>query len=68
MKMLTLKPSIFSFDTCKEFADDYKICETDLVITNKDFYDHFFVHLRLTRHRLSQAHSGSGQASDRVVE
>ena len=35
MKELSIKPEIFSFDTCKEFCEAYQIGEGDLIITNQ---------------------------------
>lgn len=42
MKQLMLKPTIYKYDTCKEFADEFHIEKGDLVITNEYIYEPFF--------------------------
>lgn len=41
MKQLMLKPTIYKYDTCKEFADEFHIEKGDLVITNEYIYEPF---------------------------
>ena len=45
MKELSIKPEIFSFDTCKEFCAEYKIGEGDLIITNEYIFNPYFTDL-----------------------
>lgn len=68
MKMLSLKPSVFMFKTCKDFADEYKIGESDLVITNKYIYDPFFGKMGLKCRVLYQEEYGLGEPSDEMAE
>ncbi len=68
MKMLTLKPSVFLFETCKEFAEAYEIKESDLVITNKYIYDPVFGSMGLKCHVLYQEEYGMGEPSDEMAE
>ncbi|MDR1744245.1 MAG: 4-hydroxybutyrate dehydrogenase [Planctomycetota bacterium] len=68
MKMLSLKPSVFLFNTCGEFADEYKINENDLVITNKYIYDPYFGKMGLKCHVLYQEEYGLGEPSDEMAE
>ena len=41
MKALELKPTIYLFDTIKEFAADFELNERDLVLTNRWIFDPF---------------------------
>ena len=68
MKMLSLKPSVFLFNTCKEFAEAYEIKDTDLVITNKYIYDPYFGKMGLKCHVLYQEEYGMGEPSDEMAE
>lgn len=68
MKMLSIKPSVFLYDTCKAFAEAYEIKDTDLVITNKYIYDPFFGKMGLKCHVLYQEEYGMGEPSDEMAE
>ena len=68
MKQLMLKPSIYRYATSKEFAEDFKIGEGDLVITNAYIYDPFFGDLGLKCDVLYQEKYGAGEPSDDMVE
>lgn len=68
MKMLSIKPTIVCFDTCKAFVDEYDIKDTDLVITNKYIYDPYFGKMGLKCHVLYQEEYGLGEPSDEMAE
>ncbi len=42
MQELMLKPTIFKYDTAKEFVDEFKPGKGDLVITNEYIYNPYF--------------------------
>ncbi len=68
MKLLTIKPTVSLFQTCQDFADNYKLAETDLVITNKYIYDPYFGKMGLKCHVLYQEEYGLGEPSDEMAE
>ena len=35
---LQLKPTLYTYDTCKDFVEDLKIGKGDLIITNQYIY------------------------------
>lgn len=68
MQNLVIRPSIFSFDTAKEFAEEFQIGKGDLVITNQYIYDPFFGPLNLKCDVMFQEKYGAGEPSDDMVE
>ena len=68
MQELMVKPTIFSFDTAKEFAAEFKMGEGDLVITNQYIYDPYFGELNLGCDVIFQEKYGAGEPSDDMVE
>ena len=40
--ILMIKPTIYKYDTCKKFAEEFHIEKGDLVITNEYIYEPFF--------------------------
>ena len=47
MQELMLKPTIFKYDTVKEFVDEFKPGKGDLVITNEYIYNPYFGQMNL---------------------
>ncbi len=68
MKMFSVKPEIFKYDTCKEFAEEFQIGKGDLVISNEYIYQPYFGSLGLECDTLFQEKYGSGEPSDDMVE
>ena len=68
MKQLMLKPSIYKFDTCAEFAKEFAIGKDDLVITNKYIFDPAFGDLGLECDVIYQENYGAGEPSDDMAE
>lgn len=65
---LQLKPTICSYDTCDEFAEDLQIGTDDLIITNQYIFDPNFKELHLPCHVLFQEKYGMGEPSDEMAE
>ena len=42
------KPELHSFNSCQEFADEFRLCETDLILTNEYIYQPYFPALHRT--------------------
>ena len=68
MKEIMLKPSVFTFDTAKEFAEEFGIGKGDLVISNEYIYMPFFGELNLECEVLYQEKYGMGEPTDQMVE
>jgi len=68
MRQLSLKPQIFKYDRCAEFADEFSVGKGDLIITNEFIYKPFFDSLSLEADVLYQEHYGSGEPSDEMAE
>lgn len=65
---LQLKPTIYSYDTCREFVEDLQVGADDLIITNQYIFDPNFKDLGLTCHVLFQEKYGMGEPSDEMAE
>lgn len=68
MKQLAIRPEIFSYDNCKQFAEDFALGKGDLVISNEYIYEPFFGKLGLECDVLFQERYGSGEPSDAMAE
>lgn len=49
---LQLKPTIYSYDTCRDFASDFHLGAGDLIITNQYIFEPNFKALNLPCHFL----------------
>lgn len=65
---LQLKPTIYSYDTCREFVEDLQVGADDLIVTNQYIFDPNFKDLDLTCHVLFQEKYGMGEPSDEMAE
>lgn len=65
---LQLKPTIYSYDTCREFVEDLQVGADDLIITNQYIFDPNFKDLGLTCYVLFQEKYGMGEPSDEMAE
>jgi 4-hydroxybutyrate dehydrogenase len=63
-----LKPSIYKFATCKDFSEEFKLGQGDLVITNEYIYKPSFGKLNLPCDVIFQEKYGAGEPSDDMVE
>ena len=68
MQQLMLKPTIYKYDTCKKFADEFHIEKGDLVITNEYIYEPFFGKMDLECDVIFQEKYGAGEPSDDMAE
>lgn len=68
MRMLSIKPVIEFFDTCRQFADELQINENDLIISNEYIYQPFFGSMNLKATVLYQEKYGLGEPSDEMAE
>ncbi|WP_177973685.1 4-hydroxybutyrate dehydrogenase [uncultured Eubacterium sp.] len=68
MQELMLKPTIFKYDTAKEFVEEFKPGKGDLVITNEYIYNPYFEDMKLDCDVIFQEKYGAGEPSDDMVE
>lgn len=68
MKELMIKPTIYTFSTAAEFAEEFKIGKGDLIITNQYIYDPIMKPLGLKCDTLFQEKYGTGEPSDEMAE
>ncbi len=68
MRAFMMKPSLYLYDKCKEFVDEFKIGKGDLVVSNEYIYKPFFGDMNLECDVLFQEKYGAGEPSDDMVE
>ncbi|MDR2799855.1 MAG: 4-hydroxybutyrate dehydrogenase [Desulfovibrio sp.] len=68
MKLLTLKPEMHLYDTCKEFHANTGFAESDLIITNRYIFEPYFSGLPSQAQVLWQEDYGAGEPSDEMAE
>lgn len=67
MKLISIKPQIFKFNEFKDFAEEFKIDEKDLIFTHQFIYEPFMKSLNLTSDFLFQEKYGMGEPSDEMI-
>lgn len=68
MKEIIWKTELHSYHTCQEFADEFKLCETDLILTNEYIYKPYFGSMNLNCQVLYQEAYGAGEPTDIMTE
>lgn len=68
MEQFMIKPSIYKYETCKAFAEEFKLGKGDLVITNAYIYEPAFGSLNLECDVIYQEKYGAGEPSDDMAE
>lgn len=68
MKQLMIRPSIYLYDTAREFSAAFGIGEGDLVLTNKGLYRRVFTEMNLKCTVLFREDYGKGEPSDEMAE
>lgn len=68
MQELMIKPTIYRYETAKEFAEAFEIGSGDLVLTNEYIYNPFFGAMNLGCDVIFQEKYGQGEPSDDMVE
>lgn len=68
MQQLILKNELHSFVSCREFAEEFKLGEGDLVLTNAYIYEPYFGELGLKVHTIFQEKYGAGEPTDVMVD
>lgn len=68
MSQFSIMPTIWQFDTCKAFAEEFQLGPKDLLFTNDFLYDPYFTSLNLPCPVLFQEKYGLGEPTDEMVE
>ena len=68
MTQFVIHPSIWQYDTCQAFAQDFHLGPQDLLLTNEFLYPPYFAPLNLPCPVLFQEKYGLGEPSDEMVE
>lgn len=68
MKQIILKPSLYKFGTCEEFAEKFKLGKGDLVLTNKYIFDPYFGKSGIDVDVIYQENYGAGEPTDLMVD
>ncbi len=68
MNQVILKPTLYKFNTCKEFVNEFKLGRGDLVLTNKYIFDPYFGGLGIDLAVIYQENYGEGEPTDLMVD
>ena len=68
MKQLYIGPEIHQFDTFKDFAEEFTLCASDLILTNEYIYQPYFGAMNLECAVLYQEQYGMGEPTDVMAE
>ena len=68
MRQLILKPTIYQYENCQDFVNEFAIGEGDLILTNEFIYVPFFEAMNLSADVLFQEQYGQGEPSDEMVD
>ncbi len=67
MQLFKLKTRLHEFNSFAEFAQDFNLGSSDLVITNEFLFDPFMKSLNLSCHYIMQEKYGLGEPSDEMM-
>ena len=63
------KPTLYGFDTCKEFAEAFRLNSDDLILSNAYIYEPYFGCMEnLNCHVIFQEKYGAGEPTDVMVD
>lgn len=68
MQEIMIRPTIYRFDTCRQFAGQFHPGKGDLVLTNKFIYEPFLAEFCQDCDVLFQEQYGSGEPTDLMAE
>ena len=67
MEQIIFRPRLYKFNTCKQFADAFKLSSTDLVLTNKYIFEPYF-DKDCPVQKIFQEEFGTGEPTDVMVD
>lgn len=68
MLQLQFRPELHYFDTCREFAEQFRPASDDVILTNEYIYEPFFGSMKLPSRVIHQEKFGRGEPSDVMVD
>lgn len=68
MNLLRLVPTIFYFDTVRQFQEEFQISQNDLVVTNRYLYEPLLEPLGVKTNYIFQEEFGEGEPSDEMID
>lgn len=68
MKQFRIMPSIVEFNSCREFADEFKIGKGDLIFTNPTYFEKYFSNCVEGAHVVYAKNYGTGEPTDIMVD
>jgi len=68
MRLFKLPTEIYKYDNFKEFAEEFRVGEGDLVLTNEFLYKPFIEGLNLKADFIMQEKYGAGEPSDEMID
>ncbi|MDR1786645.1 MAG: 4-hydroxybutyrate dehydrogenase [Spirochaetaceae bacterium] len=68
MKELTVRPDIYRFEQCEDFAAQFALGKDDLIITNEYIFEPYFGSLHLPSQIIHLEKYGTGEPTDDMVE
>ena len=64
MQELMIRPTIYSFDNCRQFAEEFKLGEGDLLFTNRRIFKKAFEPLGLQCDVIFREDYGKGEPTE----
>lgn len=68
MQLLRLAPTVYYFDTVKQFQEKFQIGPGDLVLTNRYLYEPLLKPLYVNANYIFQEEFGNGEPSDEMID
>lgn len=68
MQLLRLAPTVYYFDTVKQFQEEFQIGPGDLVLTNRYLYEPLLKPLYVNANYIFQEEFGNGEPSDEMID
>ncbi len=68
MKKFRIVPEIYMFENFEEFNNEFKLRETDLVLTNEFLYEPFIKPLGIKANYIFQERYGQGEPTDEMID
>ena len=68
MREIVFNPELYSFDTCREFVEEFHLDASDLILTNEYIYRPYFGEMGLECSVIYQEKYGAGEPTDVMTE
>ena len=68
MEQIIFRPKLYKFDDTKSFAEEFHLCNRDLVLTNRYIFDPYFEGNPYGAQLIYQEEFGGGEPTDTMVD